>query len=168
MKKNIGIIALFLLSFALIAGKSQAWFSSAAESSQDLTMTSIELNLIQNELEELRVENIGKGPAYVRVRLVPQWSDRNLSISNVEVNAGSEDWEFTADGYYYFRYYLTEGQKTSDLIESIEISNMGPEYEGAYLMIKATAEGVLVSNESWKDVWGMEELPFEPNQSWTQ
>lgn len=168
MKKIIGIIAWLIFSVALIAGQSQAWFSSAAENSQNLIMTSIELNLIQNELEELRVENIGKGSAYVRVRIVPQWSDRNLSISNVEVNADSEDWIIMTDGYYYFKYYLTEGQTTSDLIESIEISNMGPEYEGAYLMIKATAEGVLVSNESWKDVWGMEELPFESDQSWTQ
>lgn len=168
MKRKVEIFLLFLFSVTLIAGSTQAWFSSAAESSQELLMTTVELNLIQDDLEDLRVENIGKGSVYIRVRMLPVWSDNDLSISNVKVEANEEDWIGMSDGYYYFRYYLVPGQITSSLIQKIELMSVDSEYEGSYLSIKVTAEGVLATNEAWKQAWGIEELPFEPEQPYIQ
>ena len=168
MKRTLWIVGMLLFSAALIAGSTKAFFSSAIEDITEANFSTVELRIIQEDIEDLRLENIGSAGIYVRVRLVPQWSDSSLSVANILIETDSLDWVEMPDGYYYFKYYLEEGQTTGNLIKGFEISDLGSEYEGAKPLIKTAAEGVQSANDGWKDVWGIDELPFEPNKPWTQ
>lgn len=179
MKKK-GIVISTIVLLVLILGTSMAWFSNKAEARNEFKMGTVEVEVLEPDFEnienakagtydkEVMVISEGTKNTYVRVRLIPQWSDPSLPVSNVQLNlASNNDWVDGKDGYYYFKYYLTkENQQTSPLLESITIIELGSEYEGQTLTIKVVAEGVQITHEAWKDVWGIDTLPFDPSQAW--
>jgi hypothetical protein len=80
--------------------------------------------------------------------------------------ADNSDWVLHGDGYFYFKYYLTQGQVTSELLQSVTFTDLGPEYSGKTLSVKVLVEGVQTTHDAWKEVWGLTELPFEPDMPW--
>jgi len=102
---------------------------------------------------------------------VPQWLnedgtdvDTNLSVGNVKLNlANNDDWVYS-EGWYYYKHVLdSENQETSSLLNSVKLDEdkTGEEYSGRTLRIKVIAEGVQASHYAYKDVWGIEKLPWE-------
>ncbi len=177
MKKKSIVISTILMVL-LISGISYAWFTSSTNIKNKFEMGTVEVRVVEPDWEDIenavaikydknvRVESLGSKRTYVRVRLVPYWSDSSLSVSNVRLNlANNSDWKYE-DGYYYFKYYLNEGEVTSLLLDSIEFTELGPEYGGERFSLKVVAEGVQISNDGWKQVWGLSQLPFNPNQPW--
>ena len=67
--------------------------------------------------------------------------------------ADNTDWVLHGDGYFYFKYYLTQGQVTSELLQSVTFSDLGPEYSGKTLSVKVLVEGVQTTHDAWKDVY---------------
>lgn len=170
MKKKLMIMSTILLISIAVAGNTFAWFSTSTDGSGKketpikTALSTIDVSVLDTNA---RVKSSGTGKTYVRVRLIPQWSDPSLSVSNVELSLNSEDWTSKqADGYYYFKYYLNENQATSALVKSINISKT-PEYDGAEFNLKTVAEGVQINNEAFKKVWKINSLPFTPDKPWS-
>lgn len=192
MKKKLIVISTILLVTLLISGASMAWFSSSpAAITNKFKAGTVEVEVVEQGFVDIEgvtegetytknveVKSKGTKNTYVRVRLVPYWDDPSLPISNVVLNFYTNgDWvkengEFVAaneDGYYgyfYFKNYLESDQTTSPLLKSVEFTELGPEYKDAKLTIKVVAEGVQITNDAWKYVWGLNELPFYANQPW--
>lgn len=181
MKRRVIVVSTILLISIMIAGGSLAWFTSNSdEAVNQFQAGTVKVKVIEEGFEDLenveattynknvRVKSLGTKKTYVRVRLVPEWSDPSLPVSNVELNlAGNSDWILHTDGYYYFEYYLTENQITSPLLDSVTFTTLGQEYEGATFTLKVVSEGVQITNEAWKNVWGLTSLPFDPDQHLT-
>lgn len=182
MKKKIIIISLTLLITTVIAGSSMAWqLHNTEESVNEFKMGTVKVEVVEKEFTDIKdvtettydkkvqAKSLGTKETYVRVRLIPQWSEPSLPTSNVELNISRNgDWtKRETDGYYYFKYYLTENQLTSLLLESISFKDLGPEYEGADFTLKVVTEGVQTTNGAWKDVWGLTNLPFTPDRPWS-
>jgi predicted ribosomally synthesized peptide with SipW-like signal peptide len=182
MKKKLIVVSTILLVALLIAGGSMAWFSDKSdEAVNEFKLGTVKVKVVEPGFEDLenveatkydknvQVKSLGTKKTYVKVRLVPQWSNPSLPVSNVSLNLSNNgDWTTKqSDGYYYFKYYLTEDQLTSLLLESVTFSNLGPEHEGQTFSLKVVAEGVQITHEGWKDVWGLSSLPFTPDQPWT-
>lgn len=166
MRKKLIIISTILLISISVAGNTFSWFSSSTNNSEETVM----FNTIDVEVldEDARVKSIGTGETYVRVRLIPQWIDHNLSVSNVILNLNSKDWTSKQeDGYYYFKYYLNKDQITSKLVEGVNFTSLPPEYEGKSFKLKVVAEGVQKNNKALGAVWEVKNLPFAPNERWT-
>ena len=177
--KRKGIVVSTIVLIVLIVGVSSAWFLDSETKVNEFKMGTVEVEVLEpgfkditgaeEETYEKKVNVISKGTksTYVRVRLIPEWSEPSLPVSNVVLNlAQNSDWVDGGDGYYYFKYYLTQGQETSPLLESVTFTTLGPEYSDKTLTIKAVAEGVQITHEAWKDVWAIKSLPFEPEQPW--
>lgn len=182
MKKRIAVVTTILLVTIIIAGGSMAWLlSNPGKAVNEFKMGTVKVEVIEEGFTDIseavattydknvKVRSLGTKKTYVRVRLVPQWSEPSLPVSNVVLNlSGNGDWtDKQADGYYYFKYYLTENHITSSLLNSVTFTELGQEYEGASFTLKVVTEGVQITHEGWKDVWGLANLPFTLDQAWT-
>ncbi len=174
-KKTILISMLLIICFAM--GVTYAWFTYAEAKQNIFAMGTVEVEVVETFTEvgnaqvgqsypkSVQVRSNGSKKTYVRVMLFPEWSNPSLPVSNVKLNlADNSDWVLHTDGYYYFKYYLTEGQNSSPLLASVSFIELGPEYNGETLTIKVVAEGVQTTHDAWKEVWGLDTLPFVANQ----
>lgn len=175
--KRKGIVISTIALLVLTVGISMAWFTSGESVENKFNMGTVEVEVLEPGFTDLNVteagtyeKNVqvisrGSKRTYVRVKLIPEWSEPSLPVSNVVFNlAPNSDWVYGGDGYYYFKYYLTKDQTTSLLLKNVTFTSFGPEYEGQTLKIKAVAEGVQITHEAWKDVWGITTLPFTPTE----
>jgi hypothetical protein len=174
MKKQVMAISTILL-IVLSVGITSAWFLASASRANEFKMGTVKVKVVEEGFEDLenveatsynknvQVKSLGTKRTYVRVRLVPGWSNPSLPVSNVMLNlAGNSDWILYTDGYCYYKYYLTENQETSLLLQSVTFTELGKEYEGETFKLHVLAEGVQITNNGWQDVWGLTSLPFTP------
>ena len=176
MKRKAIIISTIAL-LVLTVGISMAWFSDRESVGNEFNMGTVEVEVLEPGFEapsdiqvgpeydkKVQVKSTGSKKTYVRVKLIPEWSEPSLPVSNVKFNlAQNNDWVAGGDGYYYYKHVLNEGETTSLLLESVTFTSLGPEYEGQTLTIKAIAEGVQITHEAWKSVWGIDKLPWDSN-----
>ena len=181
MKKRIVSITLALIIVTAMAGTSMAWQSYIAEKSvSQLNMETVKVEVIENGFtyingaeestykKNMEVRSSGTGKTYVRVRLIPQWSEASLPVSNINLNlSGNSNWtKKQSDGYYYFKYYLRKDQVTSSLLEGITIKDLDSDYDKAQFTLKIVAEGVQINQDALEAVWGLTKLPFNPEEAW--
>lgn len=171
MRKKIVAVSTIIL-IALMTTMVFAWFISTESVANKFKMGTINVEVLEpgfENLTDIKVKNYPKNvqvasrgtkKTYVRVRLIPEWSDPSLPVSNVQLNlAANSDWVYY-EGYYYYTNYLTQNEITSLLLESVTFTELGPEYEGAVFTLKVVAEGAQITNNAWMDIWGISKLPF--------
>lgn len=63
--------------------------------------------------------------------------------------------------YYYYKKILYEGQTTDFLIKEVcfDGKTIGDEFQGAHFTLIVKAEAVQATNNAYKDVWGINDLP---------
>lgn len=162
MKKKVIIVSLALLMTLAVAGSTFAWFNAGDSSVGISNLSTIQVETIGKN-ENVKVQNKGTGDVYVRVRLVPQWSDPSLSVSNVKLNLNiSDDWidNKDNDGYYYYKDILKSGEITSNILNSIVIpESLEGEYVGESFNVKVVSEGVQINQKALMSVWGIGSIP---------
>lgn len=171
MKKRVIAISTIAL-MVVVVGVTSAWFLASEVKANEFKMGTVEVEVLEPGFQDLtdiqaetyeknvKVASKGTKKTYIRVSLFPEWSEPSLPTSNVQLNLNSADWIDGLDGYYYYKYYLTKNEETSLLLQSVTFTTLGPEYNGKTFTIKAIAEGVQITNDAWKDIWGMTTLPF--------
>lgn len=171
MRKKIVAVSTIILLISMV-GFTFAWFLSSEVKVNEFKMGTVKVEVLEpgfNDLSDVQIgeytKNVlvasrGTKKTYVRVRLIPEWSDPSLPISNVQLNLNLVDWVDGGDGHYYYKYYLTKDLETSLLLQSVTFTELGPEYDGKTLTIKAVAEGVQITHNAWKEIWGITTLPF--------
>ena len=120
-------------------------------------ITSIEVN--QAYEKNISVKSLGSEDAYIRVRLIPQWSNANLSVSNIVLDlADNPDWEnrMAKDGYYYYKSSLAKDETINPLKISIRFEKLEPEYADETFTLKLAAEGIQGSGETWEEAWDLD------------
>lgn len=75
--------------------------------------------------KEVCVRNTGKNSCFVRVYAA--FADERVN-DFVRVDYNLEDWERRADGYFYYRYSLPAGEKTTLLFSNITVDSDAPEH----------------------------------------
>lgn len=162
MRNKLTIFLAVLLVSLMVAGGTFAWFTSNPVATNNIMQIGeIKLEVSGNGFDDLIVTNGGTSDCFVRVILVPQWSNNSLSVSNVTIEVNNDDWAEN-EGYYYYRYQLGVNESISNLISSITYGDLSSEYEGETFTLKVRAEGVQTTHEAWKDAWGNNSLPFIP------
>lgn len=158
MKKKLIILSSILLISIAIAGGTFAWFYAEDSSVSAKSLTTIDVETV-GENEDAIVENRGTGDVYVRVRLIPQWSDPNLSVSNINIKIGSGWTRKQADGYYYYKHILKENDFTTNIMNEISHEDLEREYLGQNYNVKVVSEGVQTNKKALKSVWGIDSIP---------
>lgn len=174
MKKRTIIISIVLLISLMVAGGSMAWFtSSPSKAVNNFKIGTVKVKVVEEGFQDLQnvstktynknvqVQSLGSKRTYVRVRLVPEWSDPSLPVSNVQLNVNLNGWTGKqADGYYYYKSYLAINEITEKLLDSVSFTSLPEEYSEATFTLKVVAEGVQTTHEAWKSAWGLSSLPF--------
>ena len=171
------IMVSLIAIICLASGVTYSWFTARETGENRLDMGTVEVEVVEDfqsvtdavrnveYKKTVQVQSNGTKNTYVRVKLFPEWSEPSLPVSNVQFNlADNSDWVLHGDGYFYFKYYLTQEQVTSELLQSVTLSDLGPEYSGKTLSVKVLVEGVQITHDAWKEVWGLDTLPFVANQ----
>lgn len=168
------IVVSTILAISLATMSTFAWFTASESEANEFQLGTVEVEVVEPGFSDLTgveadtydknvmVKSLGTKRTYVRVRLIPEWSDPSLPVSNVELNLSSNgDWtQLQPDGYYYYKHILFEGEETSLLLSSVTFNELGPEYDGETFTLKVVAEGVQITHNAWQDVWGLTDLPF--------
>lgn len=171
IKRKVTIVSVMIL-ILLATSISFAWFLDSKAIANNFQMGTVEVEVLEPGFQDLTGVNTGnytknvlvasRGTkrTYVRVRLIPEWSEPSLPVSNIQLNLNLTDWVDGGDGHYYYKYYLSKNEETSLLLQSVTFTSLGPEYNGKTLTIKAVAEGVQITHDAWNDIWGITALPF--------
>lgn len=183
MKKKLLIGLAVFAAVALLAAGAWAWFTAKAETeASTFTAGTVEISAVNTyeDLEnwnpgdeqekEITVKNSGSKKAYVRVKLNPAWGelsdgefspDEELPLTNVALDYNTDRW-VESGGYYYYKGKLDAGAVTANLLNKITLagSGTGDEYQGKTFQLKVEAEAVQISHDTYKDAWGLDELPW--------
>jgi predicted ribosomally synthesized peptide with SipW-like signal peptide len=185
MRKSVQISLLVLsLAALLIIGGTMAWFTATAEPvTNEFTAGTVEISINDvyavetnwnpgdTTTKEISIVNEGTKCAYVRVKLTPEWGnivedefvvDSSLGTGNVTLNWNETDWMKQGD-YYYYMSTLPANGETELLLNSVTLKGLetGNEYQGKVFRIVVKADAVQCTNDAYKDVWGMTNLPWE-------
>ena len=91
-KKYVFILTIVLISL-LATSRSLAWFSANKEATNEFKMGTVGVEVVENSFKNITdvkiqsydkavsVKSLGTKRTYVRVRLIPLWSDHNLPVS---------------------------------------------------------------------------------------
>ena len=171
MKKKWTIAAVIVLTVALLAAGTWAYFSATGRADNVIQMGSVKLTLHDEDGsgaafttarvmpgskvdKVVYVENSGSGAFYTRVKITPEVLDANgdpITLNSqerpLELDLNETDWTPGADGYYYYKYAVAPGAETAKLFEHVAFSkDMGNAYQGATVHIYVTAEAVQTAN----------------------
>lgn len=105
-----------------------------------------------------KVKNTGDQPAWVRVKTSIVVGGETVAYKDngylelKEIN--SDDWAEGDDGYWYYKEILEPGATSTALFKSIDILDVGTDFDGANL--KVDAEGTQSKNNggSWDEAKG--------------
>lgn len=97
--------------------------------------------------ENVRVQNNGNAPVYVRALVLVSWQDAAGATLSAQPAAGTDytvtapepGWTLGSDGYYYYTQPVQPGGSTSMLIPSLEDKNADA---GRHLQVDVIAQAV--------------------------
>lgn len=124
-------------------------------------------------------KNVKEKDAYVRMRFIPivqylyeetpeegeaikEWRTIALPQENIKITVtNNEKWSRQGE-YYYYNEILKSGQSTSELNikwDIYELPSEYAEYENVRCDVKVLLEYSQVSNDAWKEIFQIEDLP---------
>lgn len=168
-KKLIVTAACGLLAAAVTAGATLAYFTNSDKATNVITMGNVSISLIdiykdpglvtpnQTIDKTVQVQNTGKNPAYVRVKLNRYWTDEeksstplaDLDTSFIQIPSyDTANWYYDANtDTYYYKSAVPAGEYTTKLFEKIHISpDAGNTYADKFGKVDVTAEAVQSDN----------------------
>lgn len=114
-----------------------------------------------NVKTKVSIQNTGDTEAYIRVKLVFTWKDKDGNVSAQPVTAADYEWTlnnsdwFEKDGYYYAKAPVTPGGNTPVLIKSCtEVAAKAPDRYTLSLEILADAIQS-TPTRAVQDAWGV-------------
>ena len=182
-KRNIMLVSAIVLATLLVVGGTMAWFTSNPdEVTNTFTAGTVKIEVKEHCFEdkinvnpgdiyekEVSVKSKGSKQTYVRVKLTPQWTDKNNTVLPNEFNNEiiarydiGEDWVLGPDGYYYYTKIMKENEETPLLIHEVEFNGpaMTDTYQGAKFTLDVKAEAVQASHYAFRDEWNITGAPL--------
>ena len=162
-KKNktiLIVVAAVILVVASIGG-TLAWLTSTPNA----LVNTFEVGKVPNQVVEtfdkttksnVKVQNIGNVPAFIRATLVPVWRNSDGSGTGLAtdgtytISINSADWTKGSDGYYYHNAIvqpgvaLDTGNLTAVLVQSCtpNVTGLSEAYNGKYFELQVLAQSI--------------------------
>lgn len=181
-KKLIGRSAAVVVAVALVGG-TLAWFTDSEIATNMFKTGSVEVKIDETFTpvtdwtpgtvtnKDVTIENTGKSPAFIRVKLDKGWYDVNdtenkskldLDTTNIvpsilnEATTPTEDkWILGGDGYYYYIGIVGPNTSTAQLLDSVEFKNGTDDnqYAGLKLNVDVEVDAIQTTNKAYRDAW---------------
>lgn len=161
--KTLLIVGAALLLVVASIGGTLAWLTS----SPDELVNTFEPGRVPNKVVEtftengatktdVKVQNLGNVPAFIRVALVPIWRNTDKTGTGLatdgtyDIFINTTNWSEGTDGYYYYNDIVQPGQEsdtmnlTAVLVNSCTPNKSGlPDaYEGKYFELQVLAQSI--------------------------
>lgn len=104
---------------------------------------------------DVRIENTGNVPAYIRVALVPAWVDdegniaaKPASLDDCTITLGdnfNQFWFEGTDGFYYCKTFINPDESTPILIKSCTVNGEEHEYDFELQVIASAVQSLPTS-----------------------
>lgn len=141
VRTKLLVIALAVALIAVISFGTLAFYSTTGTATNVITAGQIELaihektadgqdfpaegvSVIPGDVVDkiVTVENVSNHPFYLRVKLVNNSTDMNLSDECLQVNLNTENWTEGTDGYIYYNSVLAPGQITEPVFTQVKVA----------------------------------------------
>lgn len=130
-RKLLLIAACILLSMATFGGTLAYILTNTAPLTNQFTPAQIDCEVLEDYStgtvkKEVRVQNTGDAPAYIRVKLLPYWYDKENDTIIAKTSwtpsfVAEQGWVLGGDGYWYYTSPVDPGECTSVLIPSLTL-----------------------------------------------
>lgn len=170
--KKTTILAVSLLAAVFaVSGITLAFLTDSTEEIVNtFTPTSVPIDVVENfennVKSNVKIQNDGDIPAYIRAAIVVNWVDGQGNVLGTPPVEGegndysltlnlTEDWIKNDDGYYYWTSPVSAGEETGVLITECKALNEAP-LDGYNLQVEILAQSVQsVPEEAIEDLWGV-------------
>ena len=114
---------------------------------------------VNGEKKDVKIQNTGNIPAFIRAKIVVTWKDTNGNVSAIKPVENTDytisyggDWKKVED-FYYYKEAVESNYSTTDLIS--ECKKVGNAPEGYKLSVEIIAESIQSEPASVVEtVWG--------------
>ena len=162
--KRIAVFAsIFLAACLILGGRVFAYFTDAKQVENRVAVGGVHIGIEEvftppPELlpgtvirKDVKVKCLGPNRCYVRVMAV--FSDNSMG-RYCEVDWNTEDWVKQADGYYYYRKPIAEGESTASLFTQIRIKDDTPKAQIRDFDVIVYGEGYQSEGYlTWQEAW---------------
>lgn len=125
------LIACVLLSIASFGGTLAYILTNTESLENSFEPAQVSCEVLEDQFDginktNVRVQNTGDAPAYIRVKLLPYYYDREeneiiAKKSWTPLFTSAEGWVKGADGFYYYSSPVAPGDSTPALITSLQL-----------------------------------------------
>lgn len=174
MKIRHGTWKIIITAVAVIAvlAVGAAALTSAYLFDRAVIVNKTEKGVVTNEISEdfngiektnVKVQNTGDIPAYVRIAIVAIWRDEEGNPTTLTakdtytISFNEADWFIGNDGFYYYKKPIAPTEFTPVLIEKCTVNeNLSEEYNGKIFDLQVLAQSVQsVPKNTVTEIWNI-------------
>ncbi|MGN1413011.1 MAG: hypothetical protein ACI4WY_02075 [Anaerovoracaceae bacterium] len=169
-KKQFVILAAVIVLILGVVGGTTAYLVATSEPAENtFQYDTVSCSITEDPFTDysstvksnVKVQNTGTTPAYIRAAIVVTWQDRNGNVAPVAPAATDytisfgEGWEKSnSDGYYYYPSAVASGEQTTNLIDRCTPLTAGP--DGYTLHVEILADAIQSSPAAAAaEAWGV-------------
>ncbi|MFA6947519.1 MAG: hypothetical protein WCQ72_00890 [Eubacteriales bacterium] len=170
--RRVGTMKIILLALSAVIivssciGGTVAWIYAHDNVTNSFTTAKVthELHetMEENVKEDVSVKNTGNIDTYIRVALIPAWTEDGCIRADLAVDGTYEvewgdtaDWRKGGDGYYYYTKAVAPGEFTTILIKSCKPTADGEQYDGMTFTLDINVQSIQATPDSAvREAWG--------------
>lgn len=182
LRMKLLVIALAVALIAILSFGTLAFYSVIGTATNVITTGDIELaihektadgqdfpeegvSVIPGDVVDkiVTVENVCDHPFYLRVKLVNDSTDQNLSADSLQVDLNTTNWTVGEDGFIYYNTVLQPGQITEPVFTQVEVVGEYVTLEniGAIMSLTVNAYALQSENNPAEHPWDASGWPAE-------
>lgn len=151
-KQPVALVALLLLLCCTVAGTLAYLVDSTDPVTNTFTpahvSTAVDETFENGVKSDVKIQNTGDIPAYIRAAVIINWADANGNVSATPVEATDYTIKWTMDGwvehngYYYYTTPVATGALTGQLFTECELAEGITPPKGYSLQVTILADGI--------------------------
>lgn len=159
-----------LLLLTLAVGGTLAYIAAKAGEVQNQFIAGSVTSQVNETNGTIDVTNTGNVNAYIRAAIAVNWMDSNENVRGLapkdteySLSVNTTDWWQNTDGYYYYKYAVSPGADTSNLVQSFALADGVTPPNGYTLTVEVVAEAIQADGETdddgtpaYEDAWGVD------------
>lgn len=158
------VCSIAILVLGMVGGSLAYLFTNTDDVTNTFTPATIGVDIDENLTEQtksnVRFQNTGDLPVYMRAKVIVNWEDENGNIVadvpegySVTRSALGQGWTAHGDGYFYYNQPVDAGEYSGVLYDSI--TAVYPEDHEYYLLVDVLVETIQAEPEQAViDAWG--------------
>jgi len=172
-KKSVALLVSLVLVLGAAVGGTIAWMFDQTDpvinkfTVGDVT-TSVDETIDGQVKKDVRIQNTGTVPAYIRATVVVTWQDEDGNVygkapvagTDYTIQFSADGWTQAADDFYYWTEPVAPGEYTGVLITECK-PLVDPPADGYGLNVEIIGSGIqAMPDDAIKEAWGVDPVDW--------